>query len=469
MKDLTQGSMYKNFFLFSIPIVLSSLLSSAFGIINTSIAGLFLGAEGLAATNASTSFILIVEAIFFGHAYGLSVYAANLFGGKEYDKLKRVLYANVFLTLASASLLALISIVFSTPILHFLNVEELIFEEARQYFCLICIQMIVSMGSHMLVTCCHSMGETTFPLIMSFLSAGLTVLGNVLTVAVFKLGVFGMGVSTIVVSTLIFLCYWLRFRGYFRRLGVGTRIPRFSWRDVRGILSYSLPNIFQQSSLYVTSLLYAPVQNGLGYLAVAAISVASRIQSLHSTLYYSASKTAGNYLAQCIGAKKHHKIRKAVVAALLQGFFFFLCMFIPVFLFPDLVASLFLDKSAEPVVFDYVTRYIRIYLPFLSLHVFCGIFHSILRGVNSSAHLILTSLLGAIGKMVFAMILAPILGVDGIFLAAVLGWALEGIYVLVLCLTGRWVPYEMRHLILPRKKKKKTGASTLSATEEVSP
>lgn len=455
MKDLTQGNMYKNFFLFSIPIVLSSLLSSAFGIINTSIAGLFLGAEGLAATSATTSFILIVEAIFFGHGYGLSVYAANLFGGKEYDKLKRMLYANVFLTLAASSLLAVVSIVLNGPILHFLNVEDLIFEDARNYFCLICIQMIFAMGTHMFATCCHSMGETTFPLVMSFLSAGLTVIGNVLTVAVFPFGVAGMGVSTIVVSLLVFICYALRFRKYFRQLGVKTKVSGLRWRDLRGIFSYSLPNIFQQGSMYVASLLIAPIQNGLGYLALAAISVSGRIQNLHSTLYYSASKTAGNYIAQCIGAKKYHKIKPAVVAALLQGFLFFLCMFLPVFFFPDFVTGLFLDQSAEPVVFDHVTRYIRLYLPFLVLHVFCGIFHSILRGINSNAHLVLASLLGAFGKMVFAMILAPSMGLDGIFLAAVLGWALECVYILVLCLTGLWVPDTMRRLVLNRKKKHK--------------
>ena len=448
MKDLTQGNMYKNFFLFSIPIVLSSLLSSAFGIINTSIAGLFLGAEGLAATSATTSFILIVEAIYFGHGYGLSVYAANLFGAKNYEKLKRMLYSNVFLTFASIALLSLISILLSNPILHFLNVEDAIFEPSRQYFCLICIQMVIAMCSHMFVTCCHSMGETTFPLIMSFLSAALTVVGNVLTVAVFHLGVVGMGLSTIAVSLLIFVGYWFRFRKYFRELGVGTSIPRFSWADVRGIFSYSLPNIVQQSSLYVTSLLYAPVQNGLGYLAVAAISVTGRIQSLHTTLYYSASKTAGNYIAQCVGAQKFHQIKKAVVAALIQGAFFFLCMFIPVFLFPDAIASLFLDKQAEPVVFGYVIDYIRLYLPFLFLHVFCGIFHSILRGIKSNAHLILTSLLGAVGKMVFAIILAPLMGVYGIFLAAVIGWGLECVYILVLCITGLWVPRAWRRRVL---------------------
>lgn len=453
MKDLTQGNMYKNFFLFSIPIVLSSLLSSAFNVINTSIAGIFLGAEGLAATSASIPFLHVIDAIFIGHAYGLSVYAANLFGAKDYEKLKRTIYANVFLTLGVATVLFSSAIIFSEPILRLLNVEERIFSDTQKYFCIIGIAMIFSFTTHMLLTCCHAMGETKFPLVLSMVSSTLSVLGNLLMVAVFHLGVVGLAINSVIVNVLVLLCYWLRFRKYFRQLGVGTKTPRLHWEDVSPIFSYSLPNMFQQSAMYVAALMIAPIQNGLGYLAIAAISVASRIQNILSSLYYSASKTAGNYLAQCVGAKKYHKIKKAVVAALVQGFIFFTVMFLPIYLFPDAVASLFIKKDAEPVVFDYVVTYIRIYLPFLSLHVFCGIFHSILRGIKSNTHLIVSSMIGAFSKMAFAMILAPSFGIHGIFAATALGWGLECVYVAVLCLTGLWVPSSLRPMVLNRKKK----------------
>ena len=453
MKDLTQGNIYKNFFLFSIPIVLSSLLSSAFNVINTSIAGIFLGAEGLAATSASIPFLHVIDAIFIGHAYGLSVYAANLFGAKDYEKLKRTIYANVFLTLGVATILFSTAIIFSEPILQLLNVEERIFSDTQKYFCIIGIAMIFSFTTHMLLTCCHAMGETKFPLVLSIGSSILSVLGNLLMVAVFHLGVVGLAINSVIVNVLVLLCYWLRFRKYFRQLGVGTNLPRLHWEDVSPIFSYSLPNMFQQSAMYVAALMIAPIQNGLGYLAIAAISVASRIQNILSSFYYSASKTASNYIAQCVGAKKFHKIKKAVVAALIQGFIFFSVLFIPIFLFPNFVAGLFIRPEAEPEVFGYIILYIRTYLPFLCLHVFCGIFHSILRGIKSNVHLIVSSMIGAFGKMAFAMLLAPSFGINGIFAASVLGWGFECIYVVILCFTGVWVPSPLRHKVLNRKQK----------------
>ncbi|MBQ3000035.1 MAG: hypothetical protein IJD64_06205 [Clostridia bacterium] len=310
MKDLTQGNIYKNFFLFSIPIVLSTILSSAFSIINTSIAGLFLGAEGLATTSVTSSYIIIMSYLITGQSYGLSVYAANLFGAKDYDRLKRVFYSNAFLVFCALVCFTGISICFSTPILRFLNVDEHIFDDAARYFVFHCIAFTISGVNTMFMTCCHSMGETKFPLIVSFLLALLSVLGNLLTVAVLDLGVIGLGISSIFANFVVFCLYWFRLRGYFRQLGVGTKIPKPSWREVKPLFAYSLPNIFQQCSMGAAAFLIAPLRNGLGYLIVAAYSISSNIHSYITQLYYSASKTASNYIAQCVGAKKYHKIKK---------------------------------------------------------------------------------------------------------------------------------------------------------------
>ena len=47
MKDLTKGNIYKTFFTFGLPLVLSGLFSQLYQKIDTAIAGKFLGDEGL--------------------------------------------------------------------------------------------------------------------------------------------------------------------------------------------------------------------------------------------------------------------------------------------------------------------------------------------------------------------------------------------------------------------------------------
>ena len=323
MKDLTQGNIYKNFFFFSIPIVLSSLLSSAFGVINTSIAGQFLGAEGLAATSISSPYTNVIILIGNGYSYGFSVLAGNLFGAKSYERLRRMLYSNMLAIFLVLLAIVGLSVAFYTPIFHFLKVEAHIWDASKWYFILACLNILVWQMNSMSLYCCHAMGETKFPLIVSFFSTGLTVVGNLLTVAWFDWGVVGIGVSTIVASVVSLICYWIRFCKYFRTLGLEDKLVRPSFADVKALASYSLPNIVQQVAMGGTALAIAPVRNGLGYLVVAAFSVADRLKGYLQTFYYSASKTASNYIAQCVGAGKYHKVKKAVYVSILQGFIFF--------------------------------------------------------------------------------------------------------------------------------------------------
>lgn len=461
MKDLTQGNIYKNFFFFSIPIVLSSLLSSAFGVINTAVAGQFLGAEGLAATSIASPYTNLIVLIGNGYAYGFAILSGNLFGAKNYERLRRTLYSNLLAALIGFVVICGLSVVFLNPLFRFLQVEEQIFAASKQYFCLYCINLIFWQMSSMLMFCSHSMGDTKFPLLVSFVTAGVTALGNILTVAVFDFGVVGIGISSILAHVLSTSWYVLHFRKAFRQLGLSKGRVRPAFDDIKALASYSLPNMVQQIAMGGAGLAIAPVRNGLGYLVVAAFSVADRLRGYLQTFYYSASKTASNYIAQCVGAQQYQKVKKAVYVSLLQGFVFFGVLFVPIYLFADATCGLFVNRATDPEVFDYLHLYIRVYLPFISLHVFCGIFHSILRAVKSNTHLIGTTLGGALVTLFATLWLAPLYGIHGVFAAVAIGWGFECLYVLVLWFTGLWLPKGLRQKVLGHRQSAATVLTDL--------
>ena len=95
MKDLTSGNIHKTFFLFTIPMILSAVLSQAFGIIDTSIAGIVLGSKGLAALGATIPAIIVVESAMYGFSAGVSMYLANYFGAREYKKYKSLYFTKL--------------------------------------------------------------------------------------------------------------------------------------------------------------------------------------------------------------------------------------------------------------------------------------------------------------------------------------------------------------------------------------
>ena len=96
MKDLTQGNIFKTFFLFGFPLVLSGLLSQTYNVIDTAIAGKFLGESGLASIGATSPLITFFSSLFWGFGVGVPVYAAKLYGRGDYDKIKKSFHSTYF-------------------------------------------------------------------------------------------------------------------------------------------------------------------------------------------------------------------------------------------------------------------------------------------------------------------------------------------------------------------------------------
>jgi len=448
MKDLTTGSIHKNFIAFTIPIMLSSLLSTTFAMVDTSIAGLFLGAKGLAALGATTSFFGLIDSVFYGLTYGVSVVVAKTFGAKQYSKLRTTFFSNLLLIVVVLSILSAIAIPLWSPVFDFLNVDPEITKDARIYYTTICLNMVFAMVNHYCIFCSNSIGETKFPLFISVFGSITNIMGNLLTVAVFDLGVLGLGASTLVSTFLCSVLNLARFQYYFKKMGVHREPYRFRFEHVTSLFSYSLPNMFQQSAMFLISFLTAPIYNGLGYTAVAVLSITSRIQSLLTTLYYAMARTLGNFAAQCIGAKKYYKIRPAIGVAMLQSCFFFVPLLILMWLFPNYVCSIFVDQATEMSVTEYLLIYIRRFLPLVFLNMVCAVFHSTFRGIKANHHLIISTATSGVVNLVACYFLTPIYGIVGVFIGSTSSWLIECIYIAVIYFTGLWVPKSIRQQVL---------------------
>ena len=456
MKDMISGNIYKTFFLFSIPMILSSVLSQAFGIINTSMAGIFLGSKGLAALGATSAVLDVLNSIFLGFSVGVGVYMADFFGAKDYKKYKTLVLSNLLLLAGASICCAGIAMAFNVPILRFLNIEDVIYEDSRIYFFMLLINMPIALSNHYWVYASNAMGITTFPMFVSILSSVINVGGNVLAITVLNAGVFGIGVSTIIASSVAFLCYLIRFRQYFRQMGVEKEPFHFEWKYIRTSLPSSLPNSAQQFSMYLAGLLIAPIRNGLGYMAIAAVAIVLRLQSLLNMFYGSCARTVCNYIPQCVGAGQPHKIKKAIRVSFIQGFAFLLPLILLLWCIPYTVANLFVDPEEDRQVVEYVVDYIRIFLPFVCINAITTMFHSIFRGVKRNGHLFVSTTICSVVGIIAATILCPLMGINGYHLQAIIGWAVECVYIFIVYFSGIWIPKDLRPLL---SKKKQTAAA----------
>ncbi len=445
MKDLTSGNIYKTFIFFAIPMVLSGILSQAYGLIDSVIAGKFLGSSGLAATSATAALITVIESMFWGFESGFSIYIAKLFGAKEYKKIKSAVYNISILITVMTVLIGIILIMSYGHISRWLKIDEAIRHDNFVYFAIVSAGLCTLLFNVNGVFLMNAFGISQFPFYMSLISGFLNVLGNIFTVTVFGMGVAGVALSTVLSALVVTIFYIFEFRRCFLRMGVEKEKVKLGFSEVKESMSYALPVMSQQMIMYIAGLIIAPVINGIGASATAAYAVVTRVYNLSASVYQNSAKSLSNFTAQCMGAKKYRKIKKGVKVGMIQGILFMLPFLILSVIFAEEFCGAFFPKGYDGEDLTSSILFTRVYLPFVVFALIDNLFHAFFRGVKAMKYLIISTAFGAVIRTVATICFVELYGMEGVYIGWVASWILEAVYVLGVYFSGKWKSKEMKN------------------------
>lgn len=442
MKDLTKGNIYKTFFLFALPLVLAGILTQLYSLVDSAIAGHFLGEVGLAAISATAPLTALTDSLFWGLCTGFSIYVARLFSSQQYYKLKSVFYTFMLLILALGTLIGGGFVLCYQPLADLLKIAPEIRRETFLYFAIVNAGKGVLVLGALLVYTLNAMGVSGFTFWMSLLSGILNVVGNILSVIVLHWGVAGIALSTVFASFVVNVCYMFKIQSCFKRLDHGEKPIRLRFSYLKNTLPYSLPSMAQQVVMYLAGLFISPLINGMGVEAIASYSVATHLNSFIASVYQNSGRTLSNYASQCVGTKQYSKIKKGVWVGLLQGVVFSTPFLLACVIFNEEVCGIFLKADASALVKEYSYAFARNYLPFCYFNFINNLFHSFYRGVKAMGHLLVTTLCGSIVVLIASRLLIPQIGMYGFYWGLVLSWIAEALLTTILYLLGKWMPEE---------------------------
>lgn len=427
MKDLTKGNIYKNFALFTLPLILSALLSQGYNLIDTVIAGKYLGQNGLGAIGATAAFITFISCPVWGFGTGLGMYLAKLFGGKEFSKLRKAVITDLIILFSAVLFFSLLLILLREPLADLLKIDREIRKDALKYFAVYMAGFAPIVLGTAFVQVFNSLGNSSVSFFLSLTSAVLNVTGNILSVAVFGAGVFGIALSSVIAAVITDIIYAVILRSCFIKLGVSGEKLSFSAKLVTETLAYSGPTSLQQSVMYASSLLVSPVVNGLGAAATAGYAVILKIYDFNAVIYQNASETFSYFSAQCIGGKKYSQIRKGLLTALITGIAFVLPTVLVFMLFSGDICSLFYPEGFTGEAMDYCLRFTRVYLPFIFFNLINNLFHSFCRGTGNMKNLLLSTFIGSVSRVLITFVLSAPLGMEGVFIGFVGSFICEAV------------------------------------------
>ncbi|MBR5155125.1 MAG: MATE family efflux transporter [Clostridia bacterium] len=317
--NLAEGSVFKKYFTFIVPIILSGWLQQLYNTADTMVVGTFVGDAALAAVGSTSSLTNLILHLFLGLAIGTNVVCARYYGANNWEGLNRAIHTSITLAVISGVFLAMVGLFCSRPFLKIMETPDDVIDLATLYMQVFFMgspaSMVYNFGSAVL----RAAGDTKRPLYI-LLGAGLVnVALNLFCVLVLKLGVLGVAIGTVasqLISAIVvvrilthtdteFKLQFSKLRIYRRELGkiAATGIPS----GLNGVM-FSTSNVIIQSAI-----------NSFGKLAMAGSVAATNVENFGFLVLSAVEQGAVSFVGQNMGAKKPDRITSVTKVAMIIG------------------------------------------------------------------------------------------------------------------------------------------------------
>ena len=132
-RELTGGKAKNVLLFFSLPMLGSAAFQQFYNIVDSVIAGKFLGTRGLAAVGASYPITAIYTAVALGMNNGCTVVISQFFGGKKIEEMKTAISTAAVTFLSMAAVLLILGLLFCKGLLQVLDTPTSVFTSASDY------------------------------------------------------------------------------------------------------------------------------------------------------------------------------------------------------------------------------------------------------------------------------------------------------------------------------------------------
>ena len=308
--DMLHGPLTGKIFLFTLPIMFSSVLQLLFNAADIIVVGRFAGSNALAAVGSNSSLINLLVNLLVGLSVGSAVTVAFYYGAGDLKQVSETIHTSVAISVLGGILALSIGLILSPVMLEWMDTPENILNQSilylRIYFLGMPAMMIYNFGSSML----RSLGDTKRPLYYLAVGGIINVVLNVILVAGFHLDVAGVAVAT-VVSQVVSAGLTIR-----HMVSMEEEL-RLKWRQIRitrskllRILRIGLPAGIQSTIFSFSNVLIQSSINGFGELAVAGNSAASNIEGFIYVSMNAFYQSAQTFTSQNVGGRQYGRINR---------------------------------------------------------------------------------------------------------------------------------------------------------------
>lgn len=406
---------------FAAPLLFGFLFQQLYSFVDTAIVGKYLGSAALAAVGSTGSINFLILGFCMGMCSGFSIPIAQAFGAKDETELRCYVANASYLCAALSIVMAVATALLCPAMLRLMNTPEEIFADAVSYiqliFAAIPITVLYNMSSGVL----RSLGDSKTPVYFLAMASIINIVLDMVFILYLHLGVRGAAIATVISQLASGVGCLIVMAKRFPILRMSKDDKRFRPLFVKRLFNMGVPMGLQYSITAIGSVVVQTAVNGLGTVAVAAVTAGSKLSMFFTCVFDALATTMATFAGQNIGARQVKRVNEGLRAASIVGVVYSVIAFAAVYLFGRNLIGLFVDAPDVEVI-DKAQHYLLInsmlYIPLL----FVNIVRFSIQGMGFTRIAMFAGVAEMVARTLVAVALVPFFGFDAACFANPAAW-----------------------------------------------
>ena len=278
--NMTEGSLWKNMLLFSLPLMLTQVLEVLFNLSDVAIAGKFADYRALGAVGSTTLLVSLFTGLLIGMGSGVNVAVARGLGMGDKQREKKTVHTSFVLCAAFGVVLCLICVLLARPMLALLHTKDELMDGAVLYLKIYALSMpamaVYNCGNGIM----SAVGDTRRPLLYLSVAGVLNVVLNLFFVIRCHMAAEGVAIASVIaqcLSALLIVLHLLRRKDACR---LELRRLRVHPQEARRVLAIGIPTGLQNAIFAVANLFVQVGLNSFDAVTVSGSSAAANADTL---------------------------------------------------------------------------------------------------------------------------------------------------------------------------------------------
>lgn len=344
-KNLTDGSVLKNIFTFSLPYLLSYLLQTLYGMADLYIIGKYGTVAQTTAVSIGSQVMHMLTVMLVGLAMGATVLIGQAIGGADKKRAARGIGNTVTIFMTVAAVLTVLLVMLVKPVVLWMSTPTDAIPGTTAYLTICFIGIPFITAYNVISAVFRGMGDSKSPMYFIAVACAANILLDYIFMGILHLGPAGAALGTILaqaVSVVVSLIV-------ISRKDTGIRLTKADFMPDRPIMSKILtigvPIAIQDGLIQIAFIVITVIANHRGLNDSAAVGIVEKIISFLFLVPSSMLSTVSALGAQNIGAGKPERATATLRYAVFLAVGFGVTVAVAIQFHAETLVALFTDTA----------------------------------------------------------------------------------------------------------------------------